>query len=242
LNVDLLFDISAAEKPLTEYFQHNHLNEETSDRATRSEKHGVSLKATPITVAQINTSQEEEVTRQTSCSALALMKCATVGYMKQRLDALRNRYRYLERKFRLPRPRDKPKKEDWARALAEHHREISSQDRDFIADIEQDVYQLEDFDDGFANKEKKHTELTHPFYALTSEAKEMFCDKFVIKVEFVDDNQDYGNNSSMDNGSDVGMADTTPRRVGGVSLANTPALLQRAMAKMQLFDNADQLE
>ena len=55
LNINLLFDIKAAEKTLCEYFEKNHLLEE-ENRVHRSEKgdNGVSLRATPARVSNVD--------------------------------------------------------------------------------------------------------------------------------------------------------------------------------------------
>jgi hypothetical protein len=183
LNIQLLFDISAAEDTLMEYFSKNHL-EDSLDRVQRSEvgEHGVSLRKTPALVADIDQARDEEVSRRTSDDFELLIKLCNKPYLKDRINKLRATYPYLRC---LAVPNSTAKKALLAVTLAQHHAAICERDENFVQKVEDRVSEGSVSCSGFSDMTKKKTELRHHFYALTDDTKQQLCDrKYHIAIPF----------------------------------------------------------
>lgn len=220
LNVQQLFDITAAEQSLMLHFSNNHLEEEPN-RVQRSETEGISLRMTPVKVAEIEQMKADELIRMTSTSRAAIGKLANMAFMRDRIKTLRQKYNFLS--SIMPSPSN-AKKADLAKELAECHRVIRSKRKTFVKKVKDDIELNFIGYRGFADKASKDQELQHPFYALTLEAKACFFDvKYNINV---DDN----NSASATMATPTRQVQSNARE----SIPNAPFVMENAMAHLNL--------
>ena len=91
LNTQLLFDITAVDKRLSEYFDHRFIQ--------GNDTNAVSLRMTPVKVSDVKDARIAEFTRQTSTDVKELDKVSTKLFLRERLIVLRTAFTNLAAEF-----------------------------------------------------------------------------------------------------------------------------------------------
>jgi hypothetical protein len=190
LNVQILFEISQAEKQIMDYFDTYYLSGELNQVA-RSEK-DVSFRKTPVLLESVTQARNDEVTRQTSTEPKTLEALCTKEYMQSELLSLCNQFETVEREIADAIPRN-AKKYEYCKLLAKAHQILIDDDEDEDGSYVQFV--KDEIDNGslpcrgFADPSKKAEELKHPFYTFPKEVYDSYKSKMRIEYE-MDDKED----------------------------------------------------
>jgi hypothetical protein len=229
LNVNMLFDVSSAEKTLMAYFEYSSL-EGAVHKVSRSEKE-VSLRMTPATLEDIKQARSDELKRLTSTDTDALMAVTTVAYLKARLQQLLDKYAYLAR---IATPDPNSKKRSYAEALSKFHRKIIEKERHFVRTIKNELREKSAGSDGYADPQKKREELKLMFYALTDEAKAKFLER-KYTIPFENDGADNDNTGfdEDESNADGDYPPDTPARTTQSS-SDTPFVVRRRFDRLSI--------
>jgi hypothetical protein len=186
LNFEILFEISAAQDTLMEYFEETQLKGPL-DKIGESEKK-VSLVMKPVELAAHEEKINEELIRLTSTDARNLEQVATVAFLKDRLHLLADEFEFLPSSDEIP---TSGKKEVFTKLLARFHKRILKDDPQFRDDIKAELDEKAAACSGFADRERKKSELQLQFFSFTNDARAKFAaEKYVIEIEPPDANND----------------------------------------------------
>lgn len=233
LNTESLFDISGAEEAIMAYFDFNSLSGELN-QVGRSEK-DVSLRMTPVLLAEVEQSRKDELNRRTSHNRDLLGSLTTKAYLTSRLTELREEFPFLCTEVtEVQIPNSSEKKDKFVEAVAKAHENIIAEVPDFVRQVKEAMSAQYLLCNGFADRQRKRRELARPFYSLPQTAKAEFFDRkySILYIEDVEERREQDGDMQGDDEQPARTPERAPATEEETS--DTPFLI-RECDRMSLF-------
>jgi hypothetical protein len=233
LNTESLFDISGAEEAIMAYFDFNSLSGELN-QVGRSEK-DVSLRMTPVLLAEVEQSRKDELNRRTSHNRDLLGSLTTKAYLTSRLTELREEFPFLCTEVtEVQIPNSSEKKDKFVEAVAKAHENIIAKVPDFVRQVKEAMSAQYLLCNGFADRQRKRRELARPFYSLPQTAKAEFFDRkySILYIEDVEERREQDGDMQGDDEQPARTPERAPATEEETS--DTPFLI-RECDQMSLF-------